>query len=54
MKALYDEDKFKEKRVSIDNSQIQQLYKEFLGEPGSELAEKLLHTSYSAKQKFNF
>ena len=54
MKALYDEDKFKEKRVSIDNSQIQQLYKEFLGEPGSELAEKLLHTTYSQKQKFNF
>ncbi len=52
MKALYDEDKYKELRVSCDNSQIQKLYKDFLGEPGSEIAEKLLHTSYSPKEKF--
>ncbi len=54
MKALYDEDKFSEIRVSSDNPQIQQLYHDFLGEPGSELAEKLLHTTYSPKQKFKF
>ena len=53
MKTLYDEDTIKQLRVSSDNPQIQQLYKDFLGEPGSELAEELLHTSYSAKEKFN-
>ncbi len=53
MKALYDEDVKQELRVSSDNVQIQQLYKEFLGKPGSEIAEKLLHTSYSPKERFN-
>ncbi|MBR2726764.1 MAG: iron hydrogenase small subunit, partial [Solobacterium sp.] len=48
----YDEDTIKELRVSSDNLQIQQLYKDFLGEPGSELAEELLHTSYAQKEKF--
>ena len=52
MKTLYDEDTIKELRVSSDNPQIQQLYKDFLGEPGSELAEELLHTSYAQKEKF--
>ena len=52
MKALYDEDRFKQKRVSMDNTQIQQLYDDFLGEPGSEIAEKLLHTTYSPKERF--
>ena len=53
MKALYDEDLSKALRVSSDNPQIQDLYKDFLGKPGSELAEKLLHTSYSKKERFN-
>ena len=53
MKALYDEDQLSELRVSSDNPQIQQLYSDFLGKPGSELAEKLLHTSYSPKEKFH-
>ena len=53
MKALYDEDQLSEIRVSSDNLQIQQLYTDFLGKPGSELAEKLLHTSYSPKEKFH-
>lgn len=52
MKALYDEDRFKEKRVSMDNVQLQKLYEDFLGEPGSEIAERLLHTTYSPKKKF--
>ena len=52
MQALYDEDKYKELRVSCDNSQVKKLYDDFLGEPGSEIAEKLLHTSYTSKEKF--
>ncbi len=54
MQALYDEDKYKEVRISSDNKQVQQLYADFLGEPGSELAEELLHTTYSPKKKFRF
>lgn len=53
MKALYDEDESLEIRVSSDNPQIQELYSNFLEKPGSELAEKLLHTSYTAKEKFH-
>ena len=33
--------------------QIQELYENYLGKPGSELAEKLLHTHYSQKERFN-
>ena len=53
MNALYSEDERQEIRVSSDNPQIQQLYKDYLGEPGSELAEELLHTSYTAQKRFN-
>ncbi len=53
MKALYDEDTLMERRVSSDNPQIQQLYTEYLEKPGSELAEELLHTSYSPKNRFH-
>ena len=51
--SLYDEDEDCKLRVSCDNPQIQKLYSDFLGKPGSELAEELLHTSYSPKQKFH-
>lgn len=52
MQALYDEDRYKELRVSADNPQIQKLYTDFLGSPGSAKAEKLLHTTYTPKEKF--
>lgn len=53
MKALYDEDESCTLRVSCDNPQIQALYNDYLGHPGSELAEELLHTTYSAKQRYH-
>ena len=53
MNALYDEDQLCELRVSCENKQIQELYENYLGKPGSELAEKLLHTHYSKKDRFN-
>lgn len=53
-KALYDEDRLQEIRVSSDNPQIQALYSQYLGEPGSEKAERLLHTSYTPKKRFRF
>lgn len=45
-KALYDEDAAKELRLSHLNPDIQTLYKEYLGEPGSHKAHELLHTTY--------
>lgn len=50
--ALYQEDERQALRQSHNNSQIQQLYKEFLGEPNSHKAHELLHTHYHAKERF--
>ena len=44
--VLYREDERQVVRQSHNNEDIKKLYKDFLGEPGSELAEELLHTSY--------
>ncbi len=49
MKGLYTEDESKVKRCSHQNPDIQALYKEYLGEPGSEKAHHLLHTVYHQK-----
>jgi NADP-reducing hydrogenase subunit HndD len=49
--VLYEEDKKKPLRRSHLNPDVQQLYKEFLGIPGSPIAEKLLHTSYNANRE---
>jgi NADP-reducing hydrogenase subunit HndD len=49
-KAIYLEDKNKPVRLSHENEYIQQLYKEFLGEPNSEKAHHLLHTHYFDKK----
>lgn len=52
-KVLYGEDASKAKRKSHENAEVQALYKDFLGEPNSHKAHELLHTTYSAKPKFN-
>ena len=49
--VLYSEDERQVIRQSHNNKDIQKLYKDFLGEPGSELAEELCHTSYNAKRE---
>lgn len=49
LKAIYEEDKEKPIRKSHENPYIQQLYKEFLGEPCGEKAHHLLHTHYFDK-----
>jgi iron-only hydrogenase group A len=48
-KAIYDRDKNLSIRKSHENKAVQEVYKNYLGEPGSELAEKLLHTKYFDK-----
>ena len=45
--ALYSEDERQVIRQSHNNPQIQELYKEFLGEPNSHKAHELLHTTYN-------
>lgn len=51
-KALYDEDQSQQVRKSHQNTQIIELYDKFLGSPNSHIAHKLLHTSYSKKEKY--
>ncbi|MGN0626884.1 MAG: NADH-dependent [FeFe] hydrogenase, group A6 [Oscillospiraceae bacterium] len=50
--ALYSEDQRNTLRQSHNNTQIQQLYKEFLGEPNSHKAHELLHTTYAGREPF--
>ena len=45
-KALYDYDEANTLRFSHENSDVQELYKTYLGEPGSHKAHELLHTTY--------
>lgn len=49
IKNMYAEDAAMELRNSMDNPEIGQIYKEFLKEPLSDLAEKLLHTVYDRR-----
>lgn len=50
--ALYMEDEGRPLRVSHKNPQIIELYKTFLDKPNSHKAHELLHTTYSAKERF--
>lgn len=50
--ALYAEDEELPLRKSHENKQIQELYKNFLGEPNSEKAHHLLHTTYGKRERF--
>ena len=49
--VLYSEDEKQAIRQSHNNPDIKKLYEDFLEEPGSELAEELLHTSYVADRE---
>ena len=50
--ALYSEDERQALRQSHNNTQIQALYKEFLGKPNSHKAHELLHTHYKGRVRF--
>lgn len=49
-KALYDIDSKNTIRKSHENPDIQKLYKDYLGEPGSHKAHELLHTTYVKRE----
>jgi NADH-quinone oxidoreductase subunit G len=50
--GLYVDDEKSEYRCSHQNPFITQIYKEFLGEPNTHKAHKLLHTSYHARDLY--
>ena len=47
--ALYRNDEASAVRKSHENEAVKELYRAYLGEPGSEVAHKLLHTTYMAR-----
>jgi len=49
--AIYAEDEGRELRKSHENPDVQQLYKEWLGEPLGERSHHLLHTAYTPKER---
>ncbi|MBQ3425175.1 MAG: iron hydrogenase small subunit, partial [Clostridia bacterium] len=52
-KALYGEDQNKPLRKSHENEEIKQIYRDYLGKPGSHLSHELLHTTYQARSKYS-
>ena len=52
VKGMYDADASMKLRKSHENPIIKKVYEEFLGEPNSHKAHKLLHTKYVARNKF--
>lgn len=51
-KALYEEDRGLPLRKSHENPLIKMIYEEYLEEPGSHKAHKILHTAYTARRKY--
>ena len=52
-KALYDEDRRLPIRKSHHNESVMKgIYEGYIGEPGSERAHKLLHTTYTPRERF--
>ena len=52
--GLYTDDEKSTLRMSHLNPEVQSLYKDYLGEPGSEKAEELLHTHYHKRELYKF
>ena len=51
-KALYSEDEKATIRKSHENPDVQLLYKDYIGEPGSHKAHELLHTHYTKRNRY--
>jgi len=51
--ALYTIDEMSTIRKSHENPVVKQMYDEFLEKPGSHVAHKYLHTTYSKKEKYD-
>jgi NADH-quinone oxidoreductase subunit G/[NiFe] hydrogenase diaphorase moiety small subunit/NADP-reducing hydrogenase subunit HndD len=51
-KAIYEEDAFMPIRKSHENPEIAKIYKDFLHKPLGEKSHKLLHTKYTARERY--
>ena len=51
--SLYSIDEKSTIRKSHENPVLQKIYKEYLGNPGGDLAHKFLHTHYQKREKYN-
>lgn len=51
--GLYSEDEHMQIRCSHHNPAVQKVYKEFIGEPLGEKAEKLFHNKYKARKSYS-
>ncbi len=51
-RALYEDDRKDVLRKSHENPVLKEIYKEFLGEPGSHKAHEILHTHYVKRDRF--
>ena len=51
-KSIYAQDAAMKMRKSHENPAVQQLYKEYLGEPNSHKAHEILHTSYIPRNRY--
>jgi NADH-quinone oxidoreductase subunit G/NADP-reducing hydrogenase subunit HndD len=49
-KALYEEDLIMPERKSHKNTDIDTLYKDFLGKPNGHVAHEILHTHYKRRE----
>lgn len=52
MEVIYGEDRSKTIRKSHENPQIKKIYADYFGEPNSEKAHEILHTTYTWRNKF--
>ena len=52
--GLYADDEKSTIRMSHLNPEVQALYKDYLGQPGSGTAERLLHTHYKKTEVYKF
>lgn len=52
--ALYAIDEKSKIRKSHENPILQEIYQDYLGEPGGKLAHRLLHTHYKMQDKYRF
>jgi len=51
-RAIYEEDMGKPKRKSHENTEVIQIYKDFLGAPNSKKSHELLHTHYTERGRY--
>jgi len=50
--AIYDEDMSLTLRKSHENPEVQEIYRDFLGEPNGHKSHELLHTHYKERERF--